>query len=104
MGLASLKFGFGFAAPPPCSVGQSVCKSGQCLWSSWFCDGDNDCGDNSDETNCRGCVALIYISCVPSLLSLTILSFGRSQTTSCLSINFLSQCVTICTSAGPQNF
>ncbi|XP_062522144.1 MAM and LDL-receptor class A domain-containing protein 2-like isoform X2 [Corticium candelabrum] len=40
-------------APPPCSVGQSVCKSGQCLWSSWFCDGDNDCGDNSDETNCR---------------------------------------------------
>ena len=51
-------------APPPCPLGQSRCDNGYCVWSSWFCDGNNDCGDNSDEdeTNCGRMVLLIMIS------------------------------------------
>ncbi|XP_064646226.1 low-density lipoprotein receptor-related protein 2-like [Lineus longissimus] len=34
-----------------CSKGYDnfVCANGQCLWEGAVCDGDNDCGDNSEE-------------------------------------------------------
>ncbi|PVD30337.1 hypothetical protein C0Q70_09601 [Pomacea canaliculata] len=30
------------------------CKNGKCVSRSFICDAENDCGDNSDEVDCRG--------------------------------------------------
>jgi len=37
-----------------CESDKFLCKSIQrCINDDWVCDGDNDCGDWSDEANCR---------------------------------------------------
>uniref|UniRef100_A0A3B4F1B9 Uncharacterized protein n=1 Tax=Pundamilia nyererei TaxID=303518 RepID=A0A3B4F1B9_9CICH len=36
-----------------CYMDEFHCQNGYCIRSLWHCDGDNDCGDNSDE-QCGG--------------------------------------------------
>lgn len=38
-----------------CGTREFPCFSGGCVPSDFICDGDNDCGDFSDEPNCDFC-------------------------------------------------
>lgn len=38
--------------PYSCSPQEFLCGDGTCISSSFRCDGDTDCIDNSDEANC----------------------------------------------------
>jgi len=37
----------------PCEPNEFQCGTGKCVQKIWRCDGDDDCGDESDEQNCR---------------------------------------------------
>ena len=34
---------------------QFMCLNGDCVHEDFKCDGNNNCGDNSDEQDCREC-------------------------------------------------
>ncbi|CAK1543183.1 unnamed protein product [Leptosia nina] len=35
-----------------CGPDEFTCKNGMCMTNTWRCDGNDDCGDNSDEAGC----------------------------------------------------
>lgn len=48
-----------------CSDKEFRCTDGSCIAEHWYCDGDTDCKDGSDEENCREClkesVTLVFV-------------------------------------------
>lgn len=37
----------------PCEPNEFQCANGRCAPKIWLCDKEDDCGDGSDELNCR---------------------------------------------------
>lgn len=57
---------------PTCAPGEWQCGSGRCVPGTFRCDGENDCGDYTDETGCTNvtCSSTQFLCdngrCVPS--------------------------------------
>ena len=36
-----------------CEPNEKQCRNGKCIQKIWWCDGEDDCGDNLDQDQCR---------------------------------------------------
>ena len=45
---------------PTCLSDTFPCDNGACIPPAWECDQDNDCGDGSDERECRKLTLCFY--------------------------------------------
>ena len=59
-----------------CFFEEITCDNGKCVLELYFCDGHNDCGDNTDEVGCHGMYNLhvqctVYTDDVPMFTWLT---------------------------------
>lgn len=44
-----------------CKTGDIACRNGRCVSEYKKCDGYNDCGDGTDESECPKCESIYYI-------------------------------------------
>ena len=38
-----------------------MCRNGECIAAAWHCDGDEDCGDSSDEIDCGKLTVSLFL-------------------------------------------
>ncbi len=50
-----------------CGPTEFKCQNEKCISEKWQCDGDDDCGDNSDETIAKCCKAQTFWPATPNL-------------------------------------
>ena len=60
-----------------CDFEEFECSNGKCIHISWKCDGDNDCGDFSDEDDCGNMGMYCLINGVPIHQVLCFLTFSE---------------------------
>ncbi|KAJ8019651.1 Low-density lipoprotein receptor-related protein 2 [Holothuria leucospilota] len=48
----SSDYSFSYVSSAGCGPGLWLCGSGECIYDTWPCDGEEDCSDGSDEINC----------------------------------------------------
>ncbi|XP_054258273.1 low-density lipoprotein receptor-related protein 1B-like [Macrosteles quadrilineatus] len=47
-----------------CRMDEFTCSNGNCVPQRWLCDHEDDCGDDSDELNCKTCSPDTDFACV----------------------------------------